>query len=104
MKRSKSTLRGSSEQRLDDRRAYDIYIKEQKQKPSVKSERIKPHSSASVKPIILLRDPSAGDARHCYECECANSQGYCDNYLLYAVMRGKCMELIEGVDISCKIL
>jgi hypothetical protein len=76
-------------------------VKEQLSKPKSKPLPIE-HLEPGVKSDIILRDPSSGDARRCYECECTNEKGFCDNYFLYAVMRGICKIPVNGVAYESK--
>jgi hypothetical protein len=90
-KRRSDNLRAPSEIKQASERHYNMYIRDAKKQP--KENRVPSRKQSNNSTDIsgfILRDPSAGDARACSQCECTNDKGYCDNYHLYAVMRGMC--------------
>ncbi len=94
-KRSTNNLRTPQEIKLDQSRNYGYYIKDERKKQHIKPER---HSVSPDRQLdIILRDPGANDARRCYECECTNDKGFCDNYHLHAVIRGMCQIPVKEV-------
>jgi hypothetical protein len=87
-KRSTNNLRTPQEIKLDQSRNYGYYIKDEQKKQHTRPDKHTTHTDQQAS--IILRDPGTNDTRKCYECECTNDKGYCDNYMLYAVMRGIC--------------
>lgn len=87
-------LQSKYEKSRVDQSMYGVMEKEQLTKQRIK-DKPQRHISPGVKSDLIRRDPSSGDKRCCYECECTNNQGFCDNYLLYAVMRDICKKPVQ---------
>jgi hypothetical protein len=93
-KRKSDKLLSQSEIRQSAQHHYDGYIKESQKKQIAKQPRNA--TPASGTSSIIIRDPSANCARKCYQCDCTNDRGFCDNYHLYAVIRNICRVPVKG--------
>jgi hypothetical protein len=94
-KRKSDKLLSPSEIRQSAQHHYDSYIKDSQKNRDIRLERKAAPVSGTA--CIIIKDPSAMDARKCYECECTNDKGFCDNYHLYAVIRNLCRVPVKGV-------
>lgn len=79
-KRKTDNLRSPREITLDRDKHYDKYIKADKYK---KANQPVPQQEAREIPTGIRIRP-------CWSCDCANDQGFCDNYFLHAVLRDGC--------------
>jgi hypothetical protein len=101
-KRSMENRRSKAEQRLDNQRHLAIVEKDAVRQPkSINQVSDRRPTSAQITQNAILRDVTNGNARTCYECECTNDKGFCDNYHLYAVIRGMCRVPVKEVSNGC---
>lgn len=87
-------LRSKYEQARVNQSSYSQMEADEMKKPKYQPVH---RNHAEMDPVssVVITDPNAFDARKCYQCECTNDKGFCDNYLLYAVMRQMCKQPVK---------